>query len=121
MQASARCFHDLRINSLGSADWLPNRAALAAQAKLGVAAEEFGKWRFASLTNLQAPKLLDEQDVVASRFPVKRVPPSMHSCQGRGRAHLQCHSGLVRRLAPHKGLLGNIEMLLCNAGMPSVC
>ena len=46
-----------------------------------MAPEEFGKWRFASLTNLQAPKLLDDQDVVASRFPVKRVRPAM---QGRG-------------------------------------
>ena len=51
-----------------------------------MAAEEFGKWRFASLTNLQAPKLLDDQDVVASRFPVKRVRPPMHSllCLGPG-------------------------------------
>ena len=66
--------------------------ALAAQAKLGVAAEEFGKWRFASLTNLQAPKLLDDQDVVASRFPVKRVRPSMHACAvwGQERARLHC-------------------------------
>ena len=56
----------------------------AAQAKLGVAPEEFGKWRFASLTNLQAPKLLDDQDVVASRFPVKRVRLPMHSRAARG-------------------------------------
>ena len=42
-----------------------------AQAKLGVAAEEFAKWRFASLTNLQAPKLLEDPDCVSTRFPKK--------------------------------------------------
>ncbi|KAK9819401.1 hypothetical protein WJX81_005916 [Elliptochloris bilobata] len=39
------------------------------QAKLGVAPEEFAKWRCASLTNLQGPKLLEDEDVVATRFP----------------------------------------------------
>lgn len=56
-----------------------------------MAPEEFGKWRFASLTNLQAPKLLDDQDVVASRFPMKRVRPACTlALLGAGRVQMRC-------------------------------
>ena len=39
------------------------------QAKLGVADEEFAKWKFAFINNLQKPEYLTDDDVVAARFP----------------------------------------------------
>lgn len=39
------------------------------QAKLGVADEEFAKWKFAFINNLRQPEYLADDDVVAARFP----------------------------------------------------
>ena len=42
---------------------------LQVQAKLGVADEEFAKWKFAFINNLRQPEYLADDDVVAARFP----------------------------------------------------
>ena len=38
------------------------------QAKLGVADEDFAKWKFAFINNLRTPDYLEDDDIVASRF-----------------------------------------------------
>ena len=53
------------------------------QSKLGVADEEFAKWKFAVFCNLRPPEYLQDDDVVASKFirsntNYNAVPDSMY-------------------------------------------
>ena len=43
-------------------------SAAQTQAKLGVAEEDFAKWRFAYIDNLRKPDYLEDDEVVAARF-----------------------------------------------------
>jgi hypothetical protein len=86
--------------------------ARRAQAKLGVAAEEFAKWRFATLTNLQAPKLLEDAEPVAARFPKKARPHALtitlsKPCSGPGlRAPAPCKTRASSRAPPRRRARG---------------
>ena len=47
------------------------------QAKLGVPDEQFAKWRFAFVRDLQKPEYLEDDELLASRFPKQSASQAM--------------------------------------------
>ncbi len=129
--ASAAAARPSRVGGMPEAS-----GARRTQAKLGVAAEEFAKWRFATLTNLQPPKLLEDAEPVAARFPKKaRGPmsyPDPHQALQRpwsaGARLLQCARRRLRTQEPaQQALVGRFAgpkwptMARCMAGAFNQC
>ncbi len=47
------------------------------QAKLGVPDEQFAKWKFAFVRDLQKPEYLEDDELLASRFPKQSASQAM--------------------------------------------
>ena len=52
-------------------------ALMTMQAKLGVPDEQFAKWKFAFVRDLQKPEYLEDDELLASRFPKQSASQAM--------------------------------------------